>query len=243
MSGNMFFKSIAWVMGLTRSFSDILTLLNHLIQRKHVICPYPSIFHIYSKDHRDSHWKRFLCPQESLIQSDSVGPKDLRSFLTRRIWRLSFLLLNLAKALLLSFRQGHALISFPSTCTSSLPKTLETLTSNKSLGIEIGIPTTSKHSHLEYCALVQHCHAVSISWLTSFWFIFMTIISLDFFQLFFLFPLMSEFISDSSCNTSLIKSGLFKPCEQLQKNISKNRKNTLLARHKVVKTYFISSVV
>ena len=44
-------------------------------------------------------------------------------------------------------------MSFPSTFTPSLSKTLEILVSNESLGIEVGIPTTSEHSRLEYWAL------------------------------------------------------------------------------------------
>ena len=118
-----------------------------------------------------------------------------------------------------SFRQWQAWMSFPSTCTPHLPKTLQILPSNKSLGIETGIPATCKHSRLAYCTLAQHCHFVSVGWLTSFWFTFLNIATPA--STFFICvtrslisdvsTFMSEFISDSSCSTNLIKSGLFKP--------------------------------
>ena len=108
-------------------------------------------------------------------KSNSVRSKDLRSFLTRRIWRLSFLLLRLllglivfTTALSLSFKRWHAWMSFPSIWTLHLSKTLNTLASSKSLSIDVGIPTTSKHSRLVYWTLTQYCCFVLISWLTSF---------------------------------------------------------------------------
>ena len=102
-------------------------------------------------------------------------------------------------------------------------ETLEILASNESFGIEVGIPTTSKHSRLEYWELAQHCRSVSISWLTfiinSFLLTFFTIATSA--STFFICTarslisdvssFISEFISNSSCKTSLIRLGLFKP--------------------------------
>ena len=60
---------------------------------------------------------------------------------------------------------------------------------------------------------------------------------------------ISEFISDFSCKTSLIRSGLLKPFNVASvwtiaiKTFQKNAKNILLTRYELVKTYLISFVV
>ena len=108
---------------------------------------------------------------------------------------------------------------FPLDMHSKFIKKPWIIVSNELLGIEVGIPTTSKHSCLEYWGLAQHCCSVLISWLTSFLLTFFTIaISASTFFIcvtsslnFNVSSFISEFISDSSCKTSLIRSGLFKP--------------------------------
>ena len=110
-------------------------------------------------------------------------------------------------------------MSFPLTCTPSLSNTLEILASNELLGIEVSIPTTSKHSSLEYWALAEHCHSVLIRRFTSFSLTsFTTATSASTIFICVTRSLISnvsyfilEFISDSSNKTSLIRSGLFKP--------------------------------
>ena len=105
---------------------------------------------------------------------------------------------------------------FPHGMHSKFIKILEKLASNESLAIEAGIPTTSKHSRLEYRAFPQLCRSVLISWLTSFLLTFFTITTstLTFFicatrsLIFDVTSFISEFISDSSCKTNLIRLGL-----------------------------------
>ena len=149
-----FSNQLPWVLGLARSFSNILTLITPFDTKKTCNLPIPLRCFIFIL-------QTTIIGTETLIYKNFRALRKvyfsriqyLRSSLTRKIWRLSFLL----------------------KWTPSLSKTLKTLASDKSLGIGAGIRTTSKHSRLEYCALVQLCLYVSVSWLTSFSFTFLTI--------------------------------------------------------------------
>ena len=123
--------------------------------------------------------------------------------------------------------------------------------------VEVDIPSTSKHSRIDYWTLVQHCCFVCIRWLTSFSFTFLTIATLasTFFILcykvfnFYVSSFTSEFISDSSRKISLNRSGLFKPFNVASvwiiaiKAFQKIQKNALLTRRKLVKTYKVTCLL
>ena len=86
-----------------------------------------------------------------------------RSLITDMTWSQSFLRKNLTMTLSLFMRQWHVSLSRERISQPTLLKTSSTSDSKFSLETSQGMPATSKHPLLEYCAFAQHCLSISIT--------------------------------------------------------------------------------
>ena len=93
----------------------------------------------------------------------------LRSFFTDIICQQSLRCQSFTITLSLSFlRRWHASMSRGDTSLPIFLKMVSTLSSNSLFCTLSGIPTTSRHSALEYWACAQHCLSISANLLDSY---------------------------------------------------------------------------